>query len=140
MDYPIELIRGIPNNTYLENGYPNTRLFNECDVNPGREDDYYETSINWKDEDQALMLIFDRKRDNGEYQFKVGGAILSTFELDRLCKKPQIKGLLSYERRIVEGNIYHGNILFKKETPKSMRNMIASAIAFCVVDVKLREG
>jgi hypothetical protein len=139
MCYPNELIRGIPNTSYLENDYPNARLFNEFGENPDRDDDNDEASINWQDDQGALDLIFDQKKDNGEFQFKIGGAILSRSELDRLCKKPQTKGLLSYERRDIPGNKYHGNILLKKGTSKSMKNMIASAIAFCVIDVSFRE-
>lgn len=141
MNYPKELIRGIANSSYLEeDGYPSFRLFNEFDENPVRDDDYEEVSINWYDEDKAFEQILERKKENGEFQFKKGCAILSTSELDRLCNKPRTNGLLSYERRIVNGNIYHGNILLKRGTPKPKRNLIASAIALeCVINIKTRE-
>lgn len=139
MDYPESFIRGIPNLNFMEEEYPNSTLFNKFDENPDRKDDYNEISINWYDDEEALLTIFNqKKKGTEEYQFKVGGAIMSRTELDRLKKKPQIKGKLSYERREVEGNKYHGNILLKKDTTKSVKNLVASNLALCVERVELR--
>ena len=140
MDYPEKFLRGIPNNSFMEEGYPNAELFKQFDENPERTDDYTEISINWNDDEGALDTIFNqKKKDKDEYQFKVGAAVLSKVELDRLCKKPQVKNGLCYERRKVEGNDYHGNILLKKDTSKPLRNLIASSLALCVEEVKPRE-
>ena len=81
------------------------------------------------DDENALKLIFEQKKDNGEYQFKVGAVILSKIELDKLCKRPQLIGRLSYERRKITGNEYHGNLLLKKDTSKKIRFMLASSLA-----------
>lgn len=140
MDYPLTCIRGIPNQSFMEDDFPNAELFKKFDENPERTDDYNEISINWEDDEGALKLIMEqKKKDSDQYQFKIGGAIVSRTELDRLCKKPQVKGWLSYERREVEGNKYHGNILLKKNVTKAMRNLIASNLALCVERVELRK-
>ena len=141
MDYPEKCIRGIPNNNYIEDDYPNAELFKQFDENPERTDDYNEISINWDDDDGAINTIMaQKKKDSQEYQFKIGGAIISKSELDRLLKKPQIKNKLSYERAEIPGNKYHGNILLKKDTSKSLRNMIASNLALCVESVVRRNS
>lgn len=141
MGYPDTFIRGIPNSNFMEEDFPNAQLFNKFDENPEREDDYNEISINWNDDAGALQTIFNqKKKDSEEYQFKIGGAIMSRVELDRLKKKPQIKGKLAYERREVDGNKYHGNILLKKDTSKGLKNLIASNLALCVESVEFRES
>lgn len=140
MNYPDSFIRGIPNLQFMEEGFPNAQLFNKFDENPDREDNYNEISINWYDDEGALSTIFNqKKKGTEEYQFKIGGAIMSRIELDRLKKKPQIIGKLSYERREVEGNKYHGNILLRKDTTKGVKNLIASSLALCVERVELRD-
>ena len=140
MDYPLTCIRGIPNQSFMEDDFPNAELFKKFDENPEGTDDYNEISINWEDDEGALKLIMEqKKKDSDQYQFKIGGAVVSRTELDRLCKKPQVKGGLSYERREVEGNKYHGNILLKKNVTKAMRNLIASNLALCVERVELRK-
>lgn len=132
MEYPDKLIRGIPNKSFLEDGYPTSILFNTFDDNIQRDDNYFELSINWFDNEDALNTIRKQTKVNGEFQFKVGAAILLREKLDDLCKNPSIKGKLAYERRIVEGNEYHGNILMEKGLTKVKKNMIAAGLALCV--------
>lgn len=139
MDYPRTCIRGIPNSSYMEDDFPNADLFKQFDENPERTDDFNEISISWEDDDKAIQTIMEQKKNaSDQFQFKIGCAIISKYELDRLCRKPQIIGKLSYERREVEGNKYHGNILLKKNVTKSLRNMIASNLALCVERVEFR--
>ncbi len=132
MDYSDELIRGVPNDAFLEDGLPKSELFKNFDENSEREDDYLELSINWYDNENALQLVHTQKKANGEIQFKSGGAVISRKDLDDLCKKPLVKGKLTYERRIVEGNEYHGNLLLQNDVNKTKRNIIASGLALCV--------
>lgn len=140
MDYPNTFIRGIPNSSFMENEFPNTQLFNKFDENPERNDDYNEISINWYDDEEALQVIFNqKKKDTEEYQFKIGGAILSRIALESLRRRPLVDGRLSYERRKTDDNKYHGNILLRKDTSKSQRNMIASGLALCVERVEFRQ-
>ena len=46
MNYPNELIRGIPNDTFMEGNFPSSELFKNFNNNPERRDDYDELSIN----------------------------------------------------------------------------------------------
>lgn len=138
-ELPKKMIRGIPNQTYLDNdGYPKYTLFYEFALNSKREIELLELSINWYDNDSALAQIFEQKKTDGEYQFKLGGVILNKDELDRQRSRPAVQGLLSYERYRLEDNDYHGNLLLKKGLSKDKVKLIASGIALCVENVERR--
>lgn len=140
MNYPESFIRGIPNDSFMEGDFPNATLFNNFAENSERTDDYNEMSINWNDDEDVMQVTFEqKKKDTDQFQFKVGAAIMSKKELDRLCKKPQIKGGLAYERREVPGNRYHGNLLLRKGSSKGIKNLIASSLALCVEEVEFRK-
>ena len=134
MDYPDNCIKGIPNNTFITNeGTPTANLF-YFPENPSRGDEWVEQSINWEDGDSAVEFTLNQKKDTGEIHFKGGAAILSRNELERLNNRPQIKGLLSYERKPLPNNRYHGNLLMKSGTSKQTMKLIASAIALSSVE------
>jgi len=132
LQYPGELIRGIPNSDFIDNeGRVSALLFQFYDVD--RLDGFSEASINWYDNEHALELTLDQKKqnDNDTYQFKVGAAIISRVRLDAARQSPNAKGAISYERRVIEGNPYHGNILLKSGLTKQIRTMLAGNIAMC---------
>lgn len=138
-ELPKKIIRGIPNHTYIDDdGYPKYTLFYEFASNPAREIERLELSINWYDNTSALAQIFEQKKNDGEYQFKIGGVVLSKDELDRQRSRPAVQGLLSYERYKLEDNDYHGNLLLKKGLSKDKIKLIASGIALCVESVERR--
>jgi len=58
-----------------------------------------------------------------------GVAELATSSLAQLESKPQIRGILSHERRTTPGNPYHGNLLFNLRADKKHIRMIANALA-----------
>ncbi len=79
MCYPDELLRGIPNKDFVgDDDYPASSLFYfKIRVNQtNRSDCLLEESINWKDDDEALVLLFKQKKDDGSIQFKAGIAVL----------------------------------------------------------------
>jgi len=124
--YPDEFFRGIPNNTYKDG----ILMQDSFKLDPVREDGYCEISITWNDEPEALNVIMsqisERTRD---YQFKDGIAEISRRELDQRMKPQIIQGNLTYERRPVEGNKYHGNLLVKGGLDKAMRTLILAQLA-----------
>ena len=138
MDYPEELIRGIPNKDDMAEDYPDSSLFKRFDVpEEKRDDEYSELSVNWYDDEGALKHILSQKKDSGELQFKAGAAILIRSEIDALCKRPAVKNQLTYERKGIDGNNYHGNLLLKNSATRKERNLIASGIALCVSRVEI---
>jgi hypothetical protein len=136
MEYSEELLRGIQNKDYVENGYALAHAFYFED-NPSRTDDNKEQSINWFDDEGALEQIFELRKDNGEFKFKKGYVKLKRSKLDEISLKPVVNHTLSYERHpIPDKNQYHGNILLKKEVPSNISKMIAAWLAMECTSVK----
>jgi hypothetical protein len=128
MQYPNNCIRGIPKDISItQEGTPPSHLFYFKDVH--REDGWDEQSINWEDDDSVIEFTLKQRNENGDIQFVNGVAVVSRHEIDRLIDRPQIKGLLQYERKPKDDNRYHGNILLKSGTSKQTMKLIASGIA-----------
>lgn len=132
MAFPDHCIRGIPNQTYLTDAETvATHLFYFEDDQFARDDGWTEQSVNWRDDDKAIQLIFNQEKTNGEKQFRGGAAIVPRDELDRLAELPRVNGELSYERRASVDNPYHGNILLRTGFPKAIMKQIAASLALC---------
>jgi len=51
-------------------------------------------------------------------------------------KGPLHKGILSYERKQIPGNKYHGNLLLKKTVQKrEMKKIAATIAAMCIKEI-----
>ena len=115
---------------------PDSALFKEFKLNESKESNYAELSINWYDNENSLNQIMDQKDEKGEKIYKIGAAILSRIELDKLCKRhPTFAKHVKYERDPIEdANEHHGNILIEKDlvlskSHKKTRDIIAAGIA-----------
>jgi len=135
MSFPINSLKGILNNSYIvEGGTVSSHLF-FFDDKYIRDDRWIEQSINWQDDENAMTLTLDQKKDDGTYQFKAGVAILPRKEIDRLINKPNVNGKLSYERQAIKNNPYHGNLLILNEIPKRIMKMWAAVLAVGVSQI-----
>ncbi|MCL4262232.1 MAG: hypothetical protein KJ069_03420 [Anaerolineae bacterium] len=138
MSYPDNCLRGVPNGTYLiEDGSVGAHLFH-FEETYSRGDGWIEQSVNWEDDGNALVITLSQHRENGELQFKAGAVRIPCAELDRLSKQPTVSGILTYERRPLENNPYHGNLLLKSDVPKPTMKKIAAGIALIVSEVIAR--
>lgn len=139
MNFADELLRGIPNKQFVDSdGSPSASLFHFGTKSNilHREDGFHEESINWHDDQGAKNLIFAQKKENGELQFKAGIAVLIRKELDHIRSLPLVKNYqLFYERKAIDGNEYHGNLLLKSNTPTPIMKKIAAMIAMTVDEV-----
>lgn len=126
-EYPDCLYRGFTQQTVLPDGTlgGNAFDFKEFD-NRGIE----ECSINWGDDEGALRQIAMQERDNGKKQFKFGACRIPRAEIDH------IRGLAAamargfdYERRPVEGNLYHGNLLCKTSLSGANKRALCGMLA-----------
>lgn len=117
--YPDDFWRGISNKDFIANGQvlPDAFQFDK-DV---REDGYREMSINWNDCEKALTIALNQKKENGKLQFKGGIANLKLSLVELILSDYIRQGQFSYERREVEGNPYHGNLLSKSDTVYSFQ-------------------
>jgi hypothetical protein len=103
MDYPEKLIRRISDPNFVKSGYPSAEIFKF--YNMSREDGFFESSINWYDDEKALDLIMEQRKENDKsiYQFRFGAAIIDRHDADRIMKNPTYKDVFRYERAPIEG-------------------------------------
>ena len=139
MKFPDEFLRGITQKEQIgDNGFPSSSLFlfQDRKSQEKRADKYLEESINWRDGKGAEDTLFNQERDDGRVQFRFGAAVVCRRELDRVIVKPVVNRQLSYERKKIPENPYHGNLLLNKDVQKRVRNQIAATIAImCVKEI-----
>jgi hypothetical protein len=140
MTYPEEWLRGISNPSFLDQEGRLLASSFQFDKEQ-RHDGFCECSINWYDDEEALKLLMNQRKQGDEqtYQFKVGAAILSRSKLDNLINGPNCKGALKYERAQITGNHYHGNLLLKTNLEKQTDTMIRSSIVMCLKRIERRQ-
>lgn len=127
--YPDSFYRGITSKSHFVDGYltQDAFLFTK---NTERDDGYKEASINWKDDDGALSILANQKNESdGTYHFDGGVAEIQVSSMKIALATQIIKGDFSYERKSVEGNKYHGNLLVKENLPKAVLTMIRYNLA-----------
>ena len=125
--YPQEFFRGISTPDFICNGVVIAAAF-QFDKEE-REDGYRELSINWNDDEHSIEVLFNQRKDNGKIQFKVGAAKMD-FAFTKFVLKAHIDSrVFAYERREVEGNCYHGNLLLKANAPKSIQQLVTNGLA-----------
>jgi hypothetical protein len=132
MDYSEKILRGISDPSGInEDGRPSAAAFQFVIVD--RTDGFEEASINWFDDEKALdILLNQRKEDTNALQFKGGVAILSKNWVDIMIKNPAGNGIINYERNELLNNKYHGNLLRLASLSKSQKIMISSTLAMGV--------
>ena len=124
MKLPNNYIRGILNSAHLCDGFLTTEifLFSESKNCIG----YDETSINWCDDDNVQEFSLQQKKDTGEPLFGYGVAVLDTDALNTCIK--QFKNYLGHERRALDGNPYHGNILLIHGVKPQIKRLILNQL------------
>ena len=134
MSYPDKFIRGVSNPCFIDpDGRASAEIFQFDNVN--RDDGFFESSINWYDDENALQLIMEQRKENDEqiYQFRYGAAVIERYDADRIMKNPLYMNVFGYERSELDNNKYHGNLLRKDNNlEKRIRNIIASSLALNV--------
>jgi len=132
MSYPEKFIRGVSSLDYVDaEGRASAAIF-QFKENVNRNDGFFESSINWYDEENALQLIMEQRKETDEhtYQFRYGVAIIERSDADRIVKNPSYKNVFGYERSSLENNPYHGNLLLKYNSlEKRIRDVIAAGLA-----------
>ena len=125
--YPGDFWRGIPNKDFISNGQvlPDAFQFDK----EVREDGYRELSINWNDCQEALTIALNQRKENGKLQFRGGIANLKLSLVELILADYIKQEQFGYERREVEGNPYHGNLLISHTLDKKIRSLISSGLA-----------
>lgn len=135
MNVPDFLIRGISNTGDISED--NVVLSGAFSFNDNSRDDEYgkELSINWYDDDGALKEAKNKKKINGESQFKAGLAMLDRTKIDYFFKDHIEQNRFNYERAILPENKYHGNLLINKAVKRPIQKIITASLSLCVEKV-----
>lgn len=95
-----------------------------------RNDNYHEASINWEDDEGAVKILLEQKKDEtNELMFKYGYARLPLNLVKMTLKSLMVKNYLNFERKPLEYNPYHGNILISGSINKQEKSMIQNNLA-----------
>lgn len=62
-EYPKEFLRGIPTKDFISGGHVTANAFQFDDMS--RKDGNKELSINWLDDNEAISLALNQRKDNG---------------------------------------------------------------------------
>ena len=125
MSYPDNFLRGISDKTLVSDGAILAAAFYFTQQSTI---DQWDQSICWEDNDAVVALMKSQQRNN-EVQFKAGIARVPRNSINYINALPMYRGLLSYERKALEGNPYHGNLLLYKDTSKQKMKLVAAVIA-----------
>ena len=140
---PEKMLRGIPlNNTEFitVEGYPTKSVFRfgNYDEKERNEDGFCELSINWFDDDGAVKTLLNQINERkGTPQFQGGYCELKRSQINSLAFFTN--KIINYERKIIENNKYHGNILMKNDISKSLKDIISFTLAGLAGTVIKRE-
>jgi hypothetical protein len=133
--YAREFFRGVSLREHLNedlSARASVFTFDEKRTASQRTDSNEEESINWNDDQNALNFTLNQKKKNSDTYMFIGVITLRRKDIDYIRKLPTIRDILSYERKNDEDNpenIYHGNLLLRKDTPKHIKASIKGTIA-----------
>lgn len=141
MDYPETLLRGlITQGSVTKERYVTAEAFQFQDFRKDRTDNYNELSINWEDSDEAVEVLLNQKKEGSEDpQFRIGFARMSLSSIEDVLRPHISDKTYSYERKPVDGNPYHGNLLADANLSKQIvKNIQHSLATIATADVYLR--
>lgn len=126
-NYKGNMLRGLISPDWIVDGVVVVAAFSF--QNTGRSDGYSEMSITWYENEEALETIMKQTRTDGEIQFKGGIAELDRTRLKTFLMPYILEGRLNYEKRPTQDNKYHGNLLLRNGTHKSIAKLITAGLA-----------
>ncbi len=126
-NFPDEFWRGIANKEFISQGHVLASAF-QFDEEI-RVDNYRELSITWNDNAKALEKLLVQRKENGKLQFSGGAAKLSLPTVKQVLKSFIDENQFNYERRPVEENEFHGNLLISVDLNKQLRTQVSNGLA-----------
>lgn len=125
--YPKFFLRGISREDFIKNGFVTIAVFQFDD--DAREDGYRELSINWYDDDDSLTELLSQLNKKGCIQFTGGATKMLLSEVKNFMSPFIQNKLFSFERKEIENNKYHGNLLIYNSVTKQEKAMIQNSLA-----------
>ena len=135
MSYPDNFLRGFSDKGLLAPDGVGVSAavfhFAESKTNNG----WLEQSVCWEDDGSVVDLMLRQKNRDGTIQFKAAIVRVPRSCVHYINGLQQTKELLSYERKELDENPYHGNLLLKKDTHKITMTKVSALLASHVLDV-----
>lgn len=132
-DYPDYAFRGLTESGSIDLKFKRV-LAEAFNFNGNHKNDngYDELSINWDDDFNSLEYLKVQRKENADVlKYKIGIVRLPTNKLKEM--KNKYKGYFLYERKPIENNSYHGNLLLDIDRiSKRMKRLISSELALNV--------
>lgn len=95
-----------------------------------RNDNFHEASVNWEDDDNSVITLLALKKEGSdEPMFNYGYARLSLNLVKVTLKSLIEKNYLTFERKPLPNNPYHGNILIPGDISRPEKTMIQNNLA-----------
>lgn len=99
---------------------------------------WYRSSINWEEnesDERPLNHLLHQPNQGGDIQFKAGVVRVPRNSIDRIIEQHEIEDKLMYEEEPLEGNEFHGNLMFHQKLISSREDkaQICTALARAVV-------
>lgn len=131
MAYPKTFLRGlITKGSVTDERYVTSEAFQFQDFRAQRADNYNELSINWEDSDEAVDVLLNQKKEStDDLQFKVGFVRIPLQKVRSLLKAHVKDKSFAYERKPVDGNDFHGNLLADAKLSKSITKNLQHSLA-----------
>jgi hypothetical protein len=134
--YPESFYRGITVSNMINLEYK--RVLGDVfrfDGNHKNENGYDEISINWNDDSNSLENIKNQKKDESTVLKYANGIVqVPTKKIKEMRNRYQED--FSYERKPIENNEYHGNILLNfDKIQKQWRKVISDELAMNVESI-----
>lgn len=89
-----------------------------------RKDSCFDASVNWEDNSDVEAITL-RDRSTAEF----GAARFKVEDVNMIAARENVAGKFSAERRKIDGNPHHGNLVFDPKLSKGTRKAIANTLA-----------
>ncbi len=124
-DFADNLLKGIPRKDFV---FGNSVHFAAFSPSGEVVNGWKESSINWEDDDGAVECLL-MKEKGGELHFRGGVVRVSRDKVDGIIEHFKVDKEFSYERKPIEGNEYHGNLLFAENIKSELKRTICGALS-----------
>ena len=109
---------------FTPEGYVRASAFEFNDHTKERNDNNWESSINWDDDSESLTTLLAQRSDKTNQLMFDSYSYILLSQLKSNLAFPLQEGHLAYERKPLSNNIYHGNLLSPATVDKKTKELI----------------
>ncbi len=127
---PNRFYRGLSSEVdFTPEGYIAASAFEFKDHTNERNDGFWETSINWDDDNESVTTLMAQRNSKSNKLMFDRYSYIKKSQLKNSLALPLREGHFKYERRPLPNNQYHGNLLAQGDLDKKTKGLIKSTLA-----------